>query len=322
MKLGIVMDPISQIKPYKDTSFALLLAAQARGWAVFYMEPNWLYAEDGQAKSKWHPVTVFDRPDAWFELGAAHHGNLAELDIIIQRQDPPVSLNYHYVTALLALAERHGVLVANRPNALRAANEKLLAQHYPDLCPPTLVTREPGLLRAFLATHEHIVLKPLDAMGGASIFQIQAGDLNTSVIIETMTAQGLTMAQKFLPAVRMGDRRILLINGEPVDHALLRVPKADEFRANLAAGGLGQVVPLRPRDREIAARVGSDLAAAGFWFVGLDVIGDHLTEINVTSPTCAREIDAVCHNDPAGQLLDFLAQRRLNLPAPSASLPG
>lgn len=315
MKIGIVMDQISQIKPYKDTSFALLLAAQARGWTVFYMEPNWLYAETGRAKSKWHLITVFDRPDAWFELGAAQQGDLAELDIIIQRQDPPVNLNYHYVTALLALAERHGVLIANRPNALRAANEKLLAQHYPDLCPPTLVTREPSLLRAFLAEHQHIVLKPLDAMGGSSIFQIAAGDLNTSVIIETMTAQGLTMAQQFLPAVREGDRRILLINGQPIDHALLRVPQAYEFRANLAAGGRGQVVPLRPRDREIAARVGPDLAAAGFWFVGLDVIGDHLTEINVTSPTCAREIDAVCHNDPAGQLLDFLANRRLNHPA-------
>lgn len=310
MKLGIVMDPISKIKPYKDTSFALLLAAQARGWAVFYIEPSWLYAEAGRAKATWHPITVFDRNEDWYALGAAQQGDLTAMDIIIQRQDPPVDVNYHYVTALLALAERHGVLVANRPNALRAANEKLLAQHYPELCPPTLVSRDANQLRAFLAEHGHIVLKPLDAMGGASIFQIQAGDLNTAVIIETMTAQGLTMAQKFLPAVRMGDRRILLINGEPVDHALLRVPKADEFRANLAAGGQGQVVPLRPRDREIAARVGPDLAAAGFWFVGLDVIGDYLTEINVTSPTCAREIDAVCQNDPAGQFLDFLAEQR------------
>ncbi|HQT44136.1 MAG TPA: glutathione synthase [Halothiobacillus sp.] len=315
MKLGIVMDPISQIKPYKDTSFALLLAAQARGWAVFYLEPDWLYAENGRAKSKVHAITVFDRNAQWFELGAEQTLDLAELDIMIQRQDPPVTLDYHYVTALLELAERQGVLVANRPNALRSANEKLLAQHYPDLCPPTLVSRDSAQLRTFLNEHRHIVLKPLDAMGGSSIFQIQAGDLNTSVIIETMTAQGLTMAQKFLPAVREGDRRILLINGQPVDHALLRIPKADEFRANLAVGGRGQVVPLRDRDREIAARVGPDLAAAGFWFVGLDVIGDSLTEINVTSPTCAREIDAVCHNDPAGQLLDFLANRRRDEPS-------
>ncbi len=315
MKLGIVMDPISQIKPYKDTSFALLLAAQARGWAVFYLEPDWLYAENGRAKSKVHAITVFDRNAQWFELGAEQTLDLAELDIMIQRQDPPVTLDYHYVTALLELAERQGVLVANRPNALRSANEKLLAQHYPDLCPPTLVSRDSAQLRTFLNEHRHIVLKPLDAMGGSSIFQIQAGDLNTSVIIETMTAQGLTMAQKFLPAVREGDRRILLINGQPVDHALLRIPKADEFRANLAVGGRGQVVPLCDRDREIAARVGPDLAAAGFWFVGLDVIGDSLTEINVTSPTCAREIDAVCHNDPAGQLLDFLANRRRDEPS-------
>ncbi len=314
MKIGILMDPISGIKPYKDTSFALLLAAQNRGWSVFYLEPDWLYAEQGLPRSRMHAITVFDRNTDWFELGLAQTSDLAELDIIIQRQDPPVTLNYHYVTALLALAERQGVLVANRPNALRAANEKLLAQHYPDLCPPTLVTRDPAKLRDFLSLHGHIVLKPLDAMGGSSIFQIQAGDLNTAVIIETMIQHGLIMAQKFLPAVREGDRRILLINGEPVDHALLRVPRADEFRANLAAGGRGQVVPLRERDREIAARVGPDMAAAGFWFVGLDVIGDYLTEVNVTSPTCAREIDAVCHNDPAGQLLDFLSAERLRRP--------
>lgn len=319
MNIGILMDPISRIKPYKDTSFALLLAAQSRGWAVFYLEPEWLFAEQGRPRSRMHRITVFDRHSDWFELGPAQTRNLDELDIVIQRQDPPITLNYHYVTALLALAERRGVLVANRPNALRAANEKLLAQHYPELCPPTLVTRDPALLRAFLHQHGHIVLKPLDAMGGSSIFQIQTGDLNTGVIIETMIAHGLIMAQKFLPAVREGDRRILLINGAPVDHALLRVPQADEFRANLAAGGRGQVVPLRSRDREIAARVGPDMAKAGFWFVGLDVIGDYLTEINVTSPTCAREIDAVCHNDPAGQLLDFLASERLRRPPPENS---
>lgn len=310
MNIGILMDPIANIKPHKDTSFALLLAAQSRGWSVFYIEPDWLYAEQGHAKSRMHPITVFDRNTDWFELGPARVQELTELDIIIQRQDPPITANYHYVTALLALAERQGVLVANRPNALRAANEKLLAQHYPDLCPPTLVTRSSAQLRDFLSQHDHIVLKPLDAMGGSSIFQIQTGDLNTAVIIETMIEHGLIMAQAFLPAVREGDRRILLINGEPVDHALLRVPQTDEFRANLAAGGRGQVVPLRDWDREIAARVGPDMAAAGFWFVGLDVIGDYLTEVNVTSPTCAREIDAVCHNDPAGQLLDFLATER------------
>ncbi|WP_407275597.1 glutathione synthase [Halothiobacillus sp. DCM-1] len=314
LKLGVVMDPISQIKPYKDTSFALLLAAQARGWSVYYLEPDWLYAERGRAKSRAHRIRVFDRREQWFALEAAESLDLATFDILIQRQDPPVDVNYHSVTALLALAEQTGVLVANRPNALRAANEKLLAQEFPNLCPPTLVTRDAGQIRQFLAEQGHIVLKPLDAMGGSSVFQIKAGDLNTEVIIETMTHQGLIMAQAFLPAVREGDRRILLINGEPVDHALLRTPQDTDFRANLAAGGRGTVVPLRPRDREIAAVVGSTLAARGFWFVGLDVIGEHLTEINVTSPTCAREIDAVCHNDPAGQFLDFLAATRRGRP--------
>lgn len=315
LKIGIVMDPIAHIKPYKDTSFALLLAAQARGWSVYYLEPDWLFAEHGRAKSRTHPITVFDRHESWFSLGAAEIVDLANFDLLIQRQDPPVDVNYHSVTALLALAEQAGVLVANRPNALRAANEKLLAQEFPALCPPTLVTRSADQIRAFLTEHGHIVLKPLDAMGGSSVFQIKAGDLNTEVIIETMTAQGLIMAQAFLPAVREGDRRILLINGKPVDHALLRTPKDTDFRANLAAGGRGTVVPLRARDREIAAAVGPSLAARGFWFVGLDVIGEHLTEINVTSPTCAREIDAVCHNDPAGQFLDFLADHRRSVTA-------
>lgn len=314
VKLGVVMDPIERIKPYKDTSFAMLLAAQARGWQVYYLEPNWLFAEHGRAKSRAHPITVFDRRDRWFELGVAEVVDLSVFDIVIQRQDPPVDVNYHSVTALLALAEQAGVLVANRPNALRSANEKLLAQEFPAVCPPTLVTREAAAIRHFLAEHGHIVLKPLDAMGGSSVFQLQAGDLNTEVIIETMIAQGLIMVQRFLPAVREGDRRILLINGRPVDHALLRTPQDSDFRANLAAGGRGTVVPLRARDREIAALVGPALAARGFWFVGLDVIGEHLTEINVTSPTCAREIDAACRNDPAGQFLDFLhdllAERR------------
>jgi glutathione synthase len=310
MKLGVVMDPIQAIKPWKDTSFALMLAAQARGWALYYIEPDWLYAEDGRAKATMHTVTVQDSREDWFTLGPKITRDLAELDIVLQRQDPPVTLNYHYVTALLALAERQGVLVANRPNALRAANEKMLAQHYPAFCPPTLVTRDPAQLQDFLRTHDRIVVKPLDAMGGSSIFQVAHDDMNADVIFETMTAEGLTMAQRFLPAIHEGDRRILLINGQPVDHALLRTPPADRFRANLAAGGQGTVVPLRPRDREIAAAVGPDLARDGLWFVGLDVIGDYLTEVNVTSPTCAREIDAVCHNDPAGQLLDFLADRR------------
>lgn len=312
MKLGVVMDPIARIKPWKDTTLAFMLSAQKRGWTIDYMEPDWLFARDGRAVSKACRARVFDDRSQWYELDEPRDIDLGELDIIIQRQDPPVTLDYHYVTALLELAERQGALVANKPAALRASNEKLLAQQYPDLCPPTLITRSIDQLKAFLAEQGSIVVKPLDAMGGSSIFRIEQDDMNAQVIFETMTRMGseLTMAQRFLPAVRVGDRRILLIDGEPVDHALLRTPPADSFRANLAAGGTGTVVPLRERDREIAARVGPDLAKAGFWFVGLDVIGDSLTEINVTSPTCAREIDAACGYDITGQVLDRLAAHR------------
>ncbi|HZJ81309.1 MAG TPA: glutathione synthase, partial [Guyparkeria sp.] len=216
-----------------------------------------------------------------------------------------------YITGLLSLAEQAGVVVANRPDAVRAANEKLLAQHFPAFCPPTLVSRSINQLHAFAAEQGEIVVKPLDAMGGSSVFKIHEDDINAQVIFEVMTQDGteLVMAQRYLPEILIGDRRVLLIDGEPVDHALLRIPGKKSFRANLAAGGRGEVVPLRDRDREIAAAVGPWLAERGHWFVGLDVIGDWLTEINVTSPTCAREITAATGQDITGQLLDRLATR-------------
>jgi glutathione synthase len=311
MRLAVVMDPIERIKPWKDTSFAFLLSAQARDWECWYIEPEWLFFADGRPRAFCAAVRVFDRADRVHERGERQIRDLADFDIILQRQDPPIDLDYHYVTGLLSLAEQAGVVVANRPDAVRAANEKLLAQHFPSFCPPTLVSRSIEQLHAFAAEQGEIVVKPLDAMGGASVFKIHEDDVNAQVILEVMTREQneLVMAQRYLPEIRRGDRRILLIDGQPVDHALLRVPGEKSFRANLAAGGRGEVVPLRERDREIAAAVGPWLAERGHWFVGLDVIGDWLTEINVTSPTCAREIGAVCGIDITGRVLDFLAAR-------------
>lgn len=311
LRIAVVMDPIERIKAYKDTSFALLLSAQVRDWECWYIEPDWLFFADGRPRATCAPVSVFDAAERFHELGEHQVHDLTAFDIILQRQDPPIDLNYHYVTGLLALAEQAGVVVANRPDAVRAANEKLLAQHFPQFCPPTVVTRSIEQIRAFAAEQGEIVVKPLDAMGGSSVFKVSEEDVNTQVILEVMTHDQteLIMAQRYLPEIRTGDRRVLLIDGEPVDHALLRIPGERSFRANLAAGGRGEVVPLRPRDREIAATVGPWLAERGHWFVGLDVIGDWLTEINVTSPTCAREIMAATGTDVTGRLLDFLAER-------------
>ena len=311
MRIAVVMDPIERIKPWKDTSFAFLLSAQARGWECWYIEPEWLFFADRHPQAQAAPVTVVDRDTDFYTLGERQRRDLTDFDIILQRQDPPIDLDYHYVTGLLSLAEQAGVVVANRPDAVRAANEKLLAQHFPDFCPPTLVTRSIEQLRDFAAEQGEIVVKPLDAMGGSSVFKIHEDDVNTQVILEVMTRDQteMVMAQRYLPEIRTGDRRVLLIDGEPVDHALLRIPGKKSFRANLAAGGRGEVVPLRDRDREIAAAVGPWLAERGHWFVGLDVIGDWLTEVNVTSPTCAREITAVTGKDVTGELLDRLAAR-------------
>lgn len=311
MRIAVVMDPIERIQYWKDTSFAFLLSAQARGWDCWYIEPEWLFFADARPQTQAAPITVVDRDEDFYTLGERRSCDLTDFDIILQRQDPPIDLDYHYITGLLSLAEQAGVVVANRPDAVRAANEKLLAQHFPALCPPTLVSRSIDQLHAFAAEQGEIVVKPLDAMGGSSVFKIHEDDINAQVIFEVMTQDGteLVMAQRYLPEILIGDRRVLLIDGEPVDHALLRIPEEKSFRANLAAGGRGEVVPLRDRDREIAAAVGPWLAERGHWFVGLDVIGDWLTEINVTSPTCAREITAATGQDITGQLLDRLATR-------------
>jgi glutathione synthase len=305
--LGVVMDPIQHIKPLKDTSLALLLAAQRRGWALAYLEPGDLFLADGVAHGRWRALTVQDRAQDWWEFGAERSAPLHELDLLLMRQDPPFDTEYLYATQLLELAQRAGLTVVNDPRSIRDCNEKLFAQWFPQCCAPTLVTRDAARIRAFLARHDRIVVKPLDGMGGSGVFVLGADDPNLGVILETGTAHGTRslMAQRFLPEIAQGDKRILMVHGEPVPFALARIPAPGESRGNLAAGGRGEARPLTARDRWIAAEVGPELVRRGLLFVGLDVIGEHLTEINVTSPTCARELDAACDLDIAG---DFLAK--------------
>lgn len=311
VRLGIVMDPIARISFKKDSSLAMLLAAKARGWTLLYMEQQDLYSREGQALGRMRTLDVFDDPQHWFELGAEVAAPLAELDVILMRKDPPFDNEYVYSTYLLEQAERAGVLVVNRPQSLRDCNEKLFATQFSACTPPTLVSRRADILRAFAEEHRDVILKPLDGMGGSSIFRHRPGDPNLSVILETLTQDGARqiMAQRYIPEIINGDKRILMIDGEPVPYCLARVPAQGETRGNLAAGGTGEARPLTERDRWIAAQVGPALRERGLLFVGLDVIGDYLTEINVTSPTCIREIDRAFDTRIAERLMDVIAQK-------------
>ncbi|AYF89035.1 glutathione synthase [Pseudomonas sp. DY-1] len=318
VRLGIVMDPIAQISFKKDSSLAMLLAAQERGWSLFYMEQQDLYQKNGEARARMRPLKVFLDPEHWFEQEAEADTPLAELDVILMRKDPPFDNEFVYSTYLLEQAERAGVLVVNRPQSLRDCNEKFFATLFPEYTPPTVVSRRADILREFAEEQRDIILKPLDGMGGSSIFRHRAGDPNLSVILETLTAHGSQqiMAQGYLPAIKDGDKRILMIDGEPVPYCLARIPAAGETRGNLAAGGRGEARPLTDRDREIATAVGPTLREKGLLFVGLDVIGEHLTEINVTSPTCIREIDKAYDTRIGERLMDAIARK---LEARSAS---
>ncbi|CAD5379059.1 glutathione synthetase [Pseudomonas sp. OF001] len=309
VRLGIVMDPIARIAFKKDSSLAMLFAAQARGWSLFYMEQSDLYLRDGQVRARTRPLQVIHDPKHWFHLDDEQDLALHELDVVLMRKDPPFDNEFLYCTHLLEQAEREGLLVVNRPQSLRDCNEKLFATRFPQCTPPTLVSRRVDILREFADEQRDIILKPLDGMGGSSIFHHRHGDPNLSVILETLTAHGSRqiMAQRYLPAIKDGDKRILMIDGEPVPYCLARIPAQGETRGNLAAGGRGEARPLTERDRWIAAQVGPTLRDKGLLFVGLDVIGEHLTEINVTSPTCIREIDAAFGTDIAGQLMDAIA---------------
>ncbi len=305
------MDPIHSITIQKDSTFAMLLEAQRRGWALWYMEMDDLFLRDGHSYAHMRQLQVIEDKACWFRFGGERTASLAELDVILMRKDPPFDMEYVYSTYLLEQAEREGALVVNKPRSLRDANEKLFTAWFPQCCAPTLVTGNKERILSFLDEQGQIILKPLGGMGGSSIFHLSRGDLNTNVTIETLTADGsrYIMAQRYLPEISAGDKRILMVDGEPIPYALARIPKEGEFRGNLAAGGTGKGIPLSERDNWIAEQVGPELRARGILFAGLDVIGDYLTEINVTSPTCIRELDAQFDLNISARLLDRIENR-------------
>ncbi len=308
LRIGIVMDPIESITIAKDSSFAMMLEIQRRGWEIFYILPQAMYVKAGIACATMHTIKVMDNPQQWFEYIATNDQPLHQLDAIIMRKDPPFNMEYVYNTYLLEMAESQGLKVINKPASIRSCNEKLFATHFPQFTPETLVSSEPERIKEFIAELGSIVVKPLDGMGGTMIFQIHHGDSNTNTILETITNYGQTtiMAQRFLPEFKEGDKRILLIDGVPFPHALARLPKAGESRANLAAGGTYKGVDLSAREWDICQSIGPQLKAMGLTFVGLDIIGDYITEINVTSPTCIRELDTIYSSNIAGLLMDAI----------------
>ncbi|RYJ16370.1 glutathione synthase [Rahnella variigena] len=311
IKLGIVMDPISSINIKKDTSFAMLLEAQSRGYELHYMEMNSLYLRGGEGRATTKKLSVKQDYDGWYEFGTEQDIALQELDVILMRKDPPFDTEFIYATYILERAEEKGTLIVNKPQSLRDCNEKLFTAWFPELTPDTLVTRNAAQLKAFHKEHTDVILKPLDGMGGASIFRLKPEDANVSVVIETLTEHGsrFCMAQNYLPAIKDGDKRVLVVDGEPVPYCLARIPAQGETRGNLAAGGRGEARPLSESDWAIARTVSPILKQKGLIFVGLDIIGDRLTEINVTSPTCAREIEAAFPISVTGMLMDAIEKR-------------
>ena len=306
------MDPIANVNTKKDSTYAMMVAAKARGWTLFIMEQKDLSLLQGEAFGAMYECTLTGDHDDWYKLSNPTNQPLANLDVLLMRKDPPVDSEFIYATYILERAETEGVLVVNKPQSLRDCNEKVFATAFPDLMSPTIVARRADLLKAFHAEHEDVIFKPLDGMGGSSIFRLKKDDPNVSVIIETLTAHGTQqiMAQKFIPEITSGDKRILMINGEPVPYSLARIPAQGETRGNLAAGGRGVTQELSEDDRRIASIIGPELIKRGLYFVGLDVIGNCLTEINVTSPTCVREISRDSGIDVAGQLIDTLLEIR------------
>ena len=311
IKLGIVMDPIADINIKKDSSFAMLLEAQRRGYELHYMEMADLYLTNGEARARTRLLSVEQNYDKWYEFGSEQDIDLASLNVVLMRKDPPFDTEFIYATYILERAEEKGTLIVNKPQSLRDCNEKLFTAWFADLTPETLVTRNKAQLKAFWEKHHDIILKPLDGMGGASIFRVKEGDPNLPVIAETLTELGsrYCMAQNYLPAIKDGDKRVLVVDGEPVPYCLARIPQGGETRGNLAAGGRGEPRPLSDSDWDIARRVAPTLKAKGLIFVGLDIIGDRLTEINVTSPTCIREIEAVFPISITGMLMDAIEKR-------------
>ncbi|WP_346838500.1 glutathione synthase [Microbulbifer sp. SAOS-129_SWC] len=309
--LGVVMDPIARINFKKDTTLALLQAAQRSGFTLFYFEQSDLFLADGRAMGVGRPLKVFDDPARWYELGDAAEMPLGAIDTMLMRVDPPFDNEYIYSTYILEAAEREGTLVVNKPQALRDCNEKIFATSFAQCCPPLIVSRSMPRLRAFHAAHKDVIFKPLDGMGGSGVFHCKPDGANLGAILEMLTGHGRQqiMGQRYIPEIKDGDKRILVVDGEAVPYCLARIPEAGETRGNLAAGGRGEARPLTERDRWIVAQVAPSLKERGLLFVGLDVIGDYLTEINVTSPTCVREIDAAYDTDIGARLMRAITDR-------------
>ncbi len=308
INIGFVMDPIESVNPKKDSTLAMMRAAKKRGWNIIYMQQSDLFIENSQAFAEQQLVALTEDQNSWYQLGEKSTLPLTDIDVIMMRKDPPFDNEYIYSTYILEIAEQNGCLIVNKPQSLRDANEKLFTAWFPDCPPETLVARKESLFRDFLAKHQDIIVKPLDGMGGVSIFRVKIDDPNVGVIIETLTDNGqqMAMAQRFIPEITEGDKRILVINGKPVPFALARIPAKGETRGNLAAGGRGVSVPLSENDYKIVEKVAPTLVDKGLIFVGLDVIGNYLTEINVTSPTCIQELDAANNLDIASDLMDVI----------------
>ncbi len=310
-RLGILMDPIESISYKKDSTLEMMWQAQQRGWQLEYFQQSDCFVDNGSPKATSQGIKVAMNPDNWFEFTHTKTINLGDLDAILMRKDPPFDMEFVYTTYILELAEKAGSLIVNKPNALRDCNEKMYTQWFPELTPKSFITRNDRQIRAFLEEHDDIIVKPLDGMGGTSIFRLQKNDANLGVVIETMTDYGkqFTLCQRYIPEITDGDKRILVIDGKPVDFCLARIPSQGETRGNLAAGGTGVSKPLSERDREICAVVGPELKKRGIIFAGLDVIGDYLTEINVTSPTCIRELNEQNGLDIASTLMEAVEQK-------------
>jgi glutathione synthase len=311
MKIAFLADPLSGFKIYKDSTFAMMREAVRRGHSIFAFEQRDMALEEGVVTADIAELTLTGDPDDWYRVGKQETTRLSEFDAVIERKDPPFDMEYVYGTQLLELAETQGARVFNKPSAIRDHNEKLSIAQFSEFTSPTLVSSDSGRLRAFHAKHGDVIFKPLDGMGGAGIFRIKDDGMNLGSVIETLTELGARtiMAQKYIPAIVHGDKRILVIDGKPVPFALARIPQAGEVRGNLAAGGVGRAQPLTARDREIAEALGPTLAARGLLLVGLDVIGDFLTEVNVTSPTCFQEISDQTGFDVAAMFIDAVERQ-------------
>ncbi|MCF8998298.1 glutathione synthase [Acinetobacter nectaris] len=314
MRVLVVMDPIEHVNLKKDSTMAMLWAASRRGHELGYVLQQDLYINQGKAFGLVSPLQVFENSEKYYELGEKKSQSLAEYDVVLMRKDPPFDMNFVYTTYILEQAEREGAWIINKPQSLRDCNEKLFATQFPELQVPTLVTSQQSLIREFIQMHQDVIVKPLDGMGGSGIFRLSAQGANIGSTLEMLTELGKQpiMAQRYIPEITAGDKRILMVNGEPIPYCLARIPQNGEVRGNLAAGGLGEARPLTAKDKEIAAKVGPILREKGLVFVGLDVIGEYVTEINVTSPTCIREIDAQFRTSIADTLFDVLEQGRVS----------